>query len=381
MKTKSRWIPIIFPAFFRSFRVITGLINHCLLKVFFLLILTCLYLLLPFEASGQQSGRVYEFLSLPATARTTALGGYAIPDLDNDLGMALFYPALLNQEMSHHLSLNFVDYFDDIHYGAVAFSRATEQYGNFSYSIQYINYGRFTEADEFGQISGSFSAGEYNLMLGWGKQLGEHWFFGSNFKNILSFLYDEHSWGMAFDVSMAYLNPEHLFSGAFLVRNLGWQMIPYQKGNQEPLPFDLVLGVSKKLANAPFRLSMVAHNLHRPDLTYEPYFNNQQGLPASEPATSTSGKIGDLADHTLRHLVLGLEFIPGDNFRISMGYNYRRRQEMKVQSRLSTVGFSWGLGVRISRFHLHYGRANHHLAGAPNHISISTSLQDLFLQP
>lgn len=351
------------------------------MKAFFPLFLCLTYLLLPVSVSGQQSGRVYEFLTLPATARTTALGGYAIPDLDSDLGMALFYPALLNSEMNHHLSLNFADYFDDIHYGTVAFSGNSARYGQFSYSMQYINYGRFTEADAFGQVYGSFSAGEYNLMLGWGKQLWEHWFIGSNFKNIVSFLYDEQSWGMAFDVSMAYLNPEHLLSGSLLLRNIGWQMVPYQKGRQEPLPFDLVLGVSKKLANAPIRLSVVAHNLHRPDLVPDADLSSREAIPVSDPSDSASGRIADLADKSMRHLILGLEFIPGDNFRLSIGYNYRRRQEMKVQSRLSTVGFSWGLGVRISRFHLNYGRANYHLAGAPNHISISTSLQDLFRQP
>ena len=37
-------------------------------------------------------------------------------------------------------------------------------------------------------------------------------------------------------------------------------------------------------------------------------------------------------------------------------------------------GFSWGFGIRISKFHLNYGRASYHLAGASNHFSITTDL-------
>jgi hypothetical protein len=47
-----------------------------------------------------------------------------------------------------------------------------------------------------------------------------------------------------------------------------------------------------------------------------------------------------------------------------------------VESRMSTVGLSWGFGFRISKFHISYGRATYHLAGASNHFSISTNFSD-----
>lgn len=329
-----------------------------------------------------QSGRVYEFLTLPATARITAMGGYGFPDLDTDLGMALMYPSLMRPEMSHHLNMNFVDYFGDINYGTVAFARNFSKLGPLSGSVQYINYGRFTEADETGETHGEFGAGEYSFMIGWGRQLSEHLFIGSNLKSIHSFYNEYSAWGMAVDVSMAYLNQERHLATSLVARNIGLQIKKFRNGNSESLPFDLVFGASKKLANAPIRLSFVAHNLHRFDLTY-PSSAETIIIPGqSPPDKETFGeKLSDTGDKLLRHAIFGLEFIPGKTFNVRVGYNYRRRQEMKVNTRMSTVGFSWGFGIRISRFHLNYGRSNYHLAGAPNHISISTSLSELFHRP
>lgn len=330
----------------------------------------------------QQSGRVYEFLNLPATARVTAMGGHAFPTMDPDLGMAISHPALLAQDVNHHLSLNFVDYFDDINYGRVAFSRFFDRLGQFSASIQYVDYGSFIETSETGQILGEFTAGDYSFQIGWGRLLSDQLMLGSNLKMIYSALYPTSSLGMAVDVSAAYAIPEHQIIMALTARNIGRQITQYHDGVKESLPFDLAFGVSKKLINAPFQFSMVANNLHNFGLSYDSpllipdHFSENQG-----DDQNFQDQVSDFADNLMRHITLGVEFMPMESFSFRAGYNYRRRQEMKVESRLSTVGFSWGFGIKISRFQLQYGRSNYHLAGAPNHISISTSLDDLFNRP
>lgn len=328
-----------------------------------------------------QSGRVFEFLTLPSTARITALGGYAIPDNDNnDLGMALFYPSLMRKELTSHLSMNFVDYFGDINYGTVAFARYFNRLGPISGSLQYISYGRFIEADETGLITGEFTGGEYSFMVGWGRQLSEMFYIGSNLKSIHSYLHDYNSWGLAVDLSVAYQNPENLFSAALVARNIGVQLGRYRPGDREQLPFDLVFGASHTFANAPIRLTLVAHNIQKFDLTY-PSQLPVSLFPIQESAPTFGEKASEFGDKLMRHAVFGLEFMPSRSFHVRMGYNYRRRQEMQVESRLSTVGFSWGFGIKISRFQLNYGRSAYHLAGAPNHVSISTSLNDLLGRP
>jgi len=52
---------------------------------------------------------------------------------------------------------------------------------------------------------------------------------------------------------------------------------------------------------------------------------------------------------------------------------------MMVPTRPAMVGFSWGLGFKISKFHLNYSRATYHLAGATNIFSFSTNLSSFGL--
>ncbi len=349
-------------------------------------ILPVIFLLLFFSMNGyaqRQSGRVYEFLNLSQTARMTAVGGYGFPVFDPDLGMSLMIPSMLSQDHDNHLSLNIVDYFDDINYGTVAMTHYHGLLGHVSGAIQYIDYGSFVEANEFGQITGQFTAGEYSFQIGWGRALNEQFAIGSNLKMIYSSFHDHSSFGIATDVALSYHNHERLFAASLVARNMGTQITRYHDGNREPLPFDLVLGITRKLENAPFQFSFVVNNLHNYDLTYDTpvllpdHFSGED----VEDDQNFQDRVGDLADNLMRHVVVGVEFTPLESFSFRVGYNYRRRQEMKVETRLSTVGFSWGFGVKISRFQLNYGRSNHHLAGAPNHFSINTSIQELFRRP
>ncbi len=352
---------------------------YTLFKLFLLSLTFPFILLQPLVA--QQSGRIFEFINLPSTARITALGGYATPAEDNDLGMALFYPSLVNPSMKHQLSLNFVDYFGDISYGTAAYATHFEQAGSFSLGVQYINYGTFIEADEFGNKTGEFTSGEYAINLGWGRPLTERISIGSNLKAIFSALDEYSSFGLAADVSVSYHDPERLFSSSLVFRNIGRQIVTYHDNEREPIPFDIVLGVSQKLVNAPLRFSFVAHNLHHYDLTYEDPIPGGQLIINDEEDATSQERLREIGDNLLRHVVVGMEFLPTKNFMASIGYNYRRRQEMTVDSRLSTVGLSWGIGIRVSNFTFQYGRSKYHLAGAPNHFSITTDLEALFFRP
>lgn len=343
------------------------------------LLLWLFVVLSPRATAQSQSGRVYEFINLPSTARITTLGGYAVPMPDNDLGMALYYPSLVNPDLQNQLTLNFVDYFGDISYGTAAFATDFDKAGSFTLAVQYISYGTFTEADEFGNQLGEFSPAEYAISVGWGRKLTDRVRIGSNLKTIFSQMEEYSSFGIAADVSVSYMDEPELFAASLVFRNMGRQIIQYHDQSREKLPFEIVLGASKKLANAPLRFSFVAHNLQKYDLTYtETVSSGQTLLGETEGQATSQERLSDFGDKLLRHAIVGIEFAPTQNFVAGIGYNYRRRQEMKVDTRLSTVGLSWGVGVRISRFMFQYGRSNYHLAGAPNHFSITTNLGGLF---
>jgi len=346
--------------------------NKIIFSFFFMLHVS----LLALAQTGGNS--TYDFLNLNANARIAAMGGNLISVKDDDLNLFSQNPAALNPSMSNQLALNYVPYFAKINYGYAAYARKLDSIpGTFALGVHYVNYGSFTRADETGQVLGEFSAGEFALNLGYAYQLGKDSIFsvGANLKTIVSSLESYNSFGMALDLGGTFQNKKG-FTASIVLKNMGMQFKSYTKGNPEPLPFEIQVGVSQQFAHLPFRFSIIAHNLQKPNLRYE-----DPGTlgPTVDPLTGDTTKQKKyIGDKIMRHFIFGGEFAPGKRkiFSLMVGYNYMRRQELKVESKPGTMGFSFGVGLRILKFRISYARAAYHLAGASNHISISTNLSD-----
>ena len=128
----------------------------------------------------------YEFLNMPNSARIAAMGGNFLAIKDNDITLALANPSIITSDMHNQLALSFVDYFSDVNYGFVSYSRTFPEIGSFVGTMQFIDYGKFTLADETGQKYGNFKASEYALNVGWGRELDSAFSIGANFKMIYS---------------------------------------------------------------------------------------------------------------------------------------------------------------------------------------------------
>lgn len=322
---------------------------------------------------GQLGGsQAFSFLNLPNSARIAALGYNFVAIDDADLSIALNNPSLLTSEMNNDIVLNYVDNFADVNYGFVSYSRTFDKLGSFAASVQYINYGSFTYTDETGEMSGEFTGNEFATVLGWGRRLDSSFSIGANLKAISSTFETYNSLGLAVDVAGSYHNTDKGLVLSLVGRNIGRQLTTFTPGNVEPLPLEIQLGFSKKLIHLPFRYSILLTNLQKWDLTYtDPADDNIDPFTGE---LKTKSKAGEFADKAMRHVVFGGEFLPTKNFSIRLGYNYQRRQEMKLESKRSTVGFSWGFGFKISRFNFSYARSAYHLAGSPNFISLGVNL-------
>lgn len=334
-----------------------------------------LFLLISFSSSAQIGGSsTYQFLNLTSSARLAALGGKMVPVVDDDPNLVFGNPALLNPSMHNHLALSGVKYFADIKYGYAGYVHHHQKAGTFSAAMHYVNYGDFDETDITGQKVGEFNAAEYSLNLAWARPVYDSALtVGAALKTIYSSLESYSSFGMAVDLGANYYFEKPMLNLSLVAKNIGTQITTYTEGNNEPLPFDIQFGVSKKMAKAPFRLSLVLHHLEKFDITYrDPAKANE-----TDPITgeSTEEKI-TFGDKILSHVVIGTEVLLSKNFHVRAGYNFQRRREMGIESKMSTVGLSWGFGFRISKFHISYGRATYHLAGASNHFSISTNFSD-----
>ncbi|MFO8234248.1 MAG: type IX secretion system protein PorQ [Bacteroidales bacterium] len=340
---------------------------------------TFLLLSVTLSGYGQIGGtQTYQFLNLNTSARAVALGGNTIAIDDSDLNLTYHNPAVLDSIQEKHLLLNYVNYFTDINYGYASFSFPTKHDINLAAGIKYLDYGEFQEADETGEITGKFGAAEYAIHFIASKQLDTNFRVGLTFKPIVSHLYEYQSLGLAFDAGVIYTDTSGLFTVALTLKNMGFQVKPYHPDVNEALPFKIQLGFSYKLQNAPFRFVFIADHLETPDLTYQAPDYSFHGSQYFDSNRKPTNVFEDNFDKIMRHMIMGVELTPVDNFFVRMGYNYRRRQELKIDSKISTVGFSWGFGIKIHKFYLNYGRGTYHLAGTTNHFSVRTDLGKLF---
>jgi len=304
--------------------------------------------------------------------REAALSGKAFSILDGDIQLAQTNPALLSYTQKGSLLFNYQSYYADAKFVSVAGTfgiKQLEQY-KFSAGLNYFSYGKFNETDNLGNDLGTFSVNDLVFKLGAARELSMRFSLGTQLKFISSKLYDQNAIGVAVDVAGNYHSVDSLFSAALLISNVGFFADRYASETLR-LPFDAAISLSKKLKNAPFRFVFTYDNLTRFKLT--PFDDNQveedpftgEVTPVEEPS---------FANKFFKHVYIGTELVLSKNFHIRLGYNFRKRDELKLEDKPKTVGLSYGLSLRISKFQLNYGRAINHISGPSHFLGVTTSI-------
>lgn len=309
---------------------------------------------------------VYQLLNLPPSARSAALGGWIPASWDNDPGLVYHNPSLANPGMNNQLSLNFSDYLADIRYGYLAYSHDLGKWGTPVIGMQYINYGTFIEANEYGDILGDFSAAEYSLNLSYSYALDSLLTIGLTVRPIYSVLERYTSWGLGSDAGIHYHSANNQLAFTLVARNFGSQLSTYATPVREKLPFEILSGINFKLKYAPFRLHLTARNLQKYNLRPA-----SDVLPDDATIIAKSGRNVVLA---LDHVVAGVEFIPGDLIAIRIGYNFLRRTELRMTDYGGATGFSFGAGLNFGRMTIDYALASYHVSGMTHSISLHANL-------
>ncbi|MBL4716127.1 MAG: hypothetical protein COC01_07500 [Bacteroidetes bacterium] len=332
-------------------------------------------LLFSFISSNAQIGgnNTFEFLNLSPSARTTALGANHISIVDDDVDLAFTNPSLLNESFHSQLSLGVIKYFSGIKYGTANYAHQYKNCGTFLVGFQYVTYGDFDYTDETGEILAGFGATDHNLNIGWGMAVDTTYSIGANLKTIYSQYEGYNSLGFALDIAGTYYNEKKKLAVAGLIKNMGTQVDAYRKGNKEPLPFDIQLGISKRLAHVPFRFSILAHHLYKFDIRY----NDTNIVTTTSFVDDTTTKAKKYyADKAFRHLAFGGELLLSKGFNVRVGYNHLRRRELDLQNKFTMAGFSWGFGIKVKKFHFSYGRGIFHAAGPSNHFTLTARLSE-----
>jgi len=338
------------------------------------IILTGLLSVAGFETAEAQTGgsSTFAFLELHAPARIAALGGSAIVTPGTDLGLASQNPALLNKEMDRQLSFSRGYLPSGIRFGNVQAAASVSKWGMFMFNMQHVQYGEFQFTNENAEVLGTLKAGEYAFSVGWSKQLDSSWNVGVQAKYIHSDLAGNTSSGLAADLGVTWHNRRKKVMASFLIRNAGRQLEQYESGRKENLPLEIQAGVSKELAKAPFRFSLIFQHLQQWDLRYK-----DKELAQTDPLTGNAiEEQTGFFENTFRHVILNTEILLSKNFHLRLGYNLLRRDQLGFTARTGMSGFSFGTGFRVNRFQLSYAHSVLNTAGGSNHIGISTNLRD-----
>ena len=322
-------------------------------------------------ASAQVAGlNTLTVLDLSSQARTAGLGFDYLALFDQDPTIGIDNPSLLHGGMCGIGSLSFVSLFNGTMTGTLSYAHNFNRIGPLMFSFRFNNYGRFEGYDEEETPTGTFSAADYALSIGWGMWIDSNFSIGVNCKPVLSHYESYSAFAMAFDVAGSYVSDNRRFAATVMGRNIGAQLSTFD-GTRETLPFELSAEISYKLAKAPFRFFLAANELQQWNLRYDDPLNPTSTTDPFTGEVTKEGWLEGFADNLLRHLQVGVELNLGRSFFARVGYSYRQTQEMKAIDAINFSGFSFGLGIHTKRFDFAYSRRNYHLSQAPDFFTLS----------
>ena len=310
-------------------------------------VILAFFVLFSYEIRAQESETVYNFLRLPVSAHAAALGGENITIDDDDPTMVFHNPALVSNVTDRSLNLNYMTYMEGVKVASASFVKALRNRATWAVEAQYVDYGSMKQNTAENEVIGKVSAKDIAMGGTFTYALSNKIAGGVTAKFVSSSLAGFNSIGMAVDLGLNYLNPELGLSVSAVARNLGGQLKAYED-DFEKLPFDLQLGVSKRLGQSPLRFSVTMTRLH------------------------------DWDDKFVNHLVFGAEAFLADNIWIGGGLNPRRSDEMKISDGETEsshgAGLSFGGGLQLERFKLQLAYGKYHVSASSLIINVTYTL-------
>ena len=316
-----------------------------------------LCLLFPLSAWGQESSSVFNFLSLPTSAHTIALGGKNISTIEDDASLIFQNPAMLACVSNNSMNLNFMTYMKGSKTGSAAFVRTQGERGTWGATAQFVGYGSMQETTESGEILGNIRAIDMALSGMYSYELSDKWVGGATGKLIYSKYAAYTSFAMAVDLGLNYYDADHDFSFSAVAANLGGQIKAFGD-DHERLPFNLQLGFTKGMGHAPIRFTVAMVDLTRWSSKY--YYH-----------VSKKPKGGSIL---MNHFNIGIDIIPTSQFYIAAGFDFRRAYEMKVAGSSHAAGLSVGAGMNLKKFKFGLAYAKYHVSAPTLAFSASYSL-------
>lgn len=299
------------------------------------------------NAYAQDSQTAYNFLRLPVSAHAAALGGDNTTLVEDDASLIYHNPALLSSVSDKTIALNFMSYMSGSAVASASFNRNVGDKVSWAASAQFVNYGTMRQTDGSGQQTGDFSAKDIAIGGYFSYMLGSKIAGGIAAKFITSYIGDYNSLAMGIDLGVNYYDPDTEWSASVVAKNLGGQLKAYDD-DFDPMPIDLQVGVSKRFAHMPLRLSATLVDLNHWNYRF------------------------------VNHLVLGVDAVLSESAWVGMGYNFRRAHEMKIASADGEsshgAGLSFGAGLNLSRFKVNVAYGKYHVSSSSIVVNVAYSM-------
>jgi hypothetical protein len=324
-----------------------------------------------FQVCSQIAGEsTYEFLNISSSPRQLALGGKEITLFDFDVNQPSINPASLNSRMNNNLAINFSNYFSDIKYGTAAYAYTFNNRGNtLHFGLSYIDYGKFSGYDEQGNPTNDFTGKESAFSIGYSSKINYlPIYVGLNLRLITSSLEQYNSIGISTDIGVLYINSEMNLNIAMVIRNFGTQIKAYND-IYESLPFEIDIGVSQLLENAPVRWYLTFENVQKWNIA----LSNPSRLTTDLDGNITQEKV-TFFNNVFRHLIIGAELFPESVFNIRLGYNFKRGEELKIIDQSNFSGLSFGFGMKFNKLRINYTHAKFSSAANTSFIGLQLNL-------
>ena len=332
------------------------------------LAITLLAIMSILPINAQDGSSAYNFLNITSSTRIYGLGGINISLVDDDITVSDQNPALLGQEMSGQISLNYMKYVGGSNFAGARYGHSVGAHGTWGVNMQYFGYGSMKETDPEGNIIGNFSPKDLTFGATYSHDITDRLRGGINVKMVYSSYADYTAFALATDLGINYYDPDRDLSLSAVVSNLGGQVKRFNE-SYDRLPIDVRLGWSQSFGTFPLRFSITAHNLTKWHL---PYYETGDGTETG------SFKVKDkFASNLFRHLVFGVDLISNPNWYIGLGYNYKTRTDMSTYNRNFLSGFSLGAGMRVKAFGFGIAFAQPHTGASTFMVNVNCSLSDL----
>ena len=295
---------------------------------------------------AQDAGTVFQFLQLPVASHAGALGGDNISIVEDDAELSYHNPALLTNASGRMLGISYMNYLHRTNALGAGYTMEMGERSMLGLKAQYLDFGKMKNTDEDGNIIGDFSAKDMLLMGTYSFDFSEHLTGGVSGKVIYSNYEQVYSLALGVDLGLNYYNPDAMLSASIVARNLGGQIKTYD-GIHEPLPFNLLAGISKDLRHAPVRLSLTLTDLHR--WKAEDFHNSSDD---------------SWAEILLKHFIIGADVFPTTNTYISAGYNFLLHSELKNNVKRSLEGLFIGAGLQVRSMRIGVSYGKYHVAAS-----------------